>query len=446
MTERVFPVPTDDLVSIPAAVHEEVMDLAVIGMGMAGLAAGVFAANRGMKTACIGSTGGLAYSTGYLDILGSAQSACGPYTTDPGTAFAELCRDDSNHPYARASWQEVGAVMTEFMDFLAEAGLPYIATGDNLMALSPIGTVKATYAVPATMVEGVNALRDRAPCLLVDFIGLKAFSAKGIAAALGEQWPDITPLTLAFPDLQWAGELYPEAMALALEVPATREALAASILPHIGNARYVGLPAILGIYHSAAAQEHLSKLLGVPVFEIPTLPPGLPGIRLRENLDEAMRGRGVNLFAQRYVFGVRKADGLFLVDIGETGPELTLRAKHVVLATGRFLSGGLVANRDTGISEPLFGLPVAAPSSREDWHREDLFDPAGHPVNRAGIRVDGEFRPLNGEGAVVDPALYAVGSIVAGQDWIREKSGAGISLVSAWKAVNAMTGRTREAV
>lgn len=446
MSERIFPIPADDLAGMPEAVNEEVMDLAIIGAGLAGLAAGVFAVNRGLKTARIGSTGGIAYTTGYLDVVGLPRDGCGPFAPDPQQGFAALQEGSPAHPYAKVSWPEVGAAVAEFTGFLEEAGLPYIATGDTLLALSPIGTTKATYAVPATMMQGVTALRDRMPCLLVDFAGLKAFSARGMASALRHDWPDITPLTLSFPGLQWAGELYPEAMALALEVPATREALAASIRPRLGNARCVGLPAILGIYHSAVAQEHLARLLGVPVFEIPTLPPGVPGIRLRENLDEAMRGRGMTLFAQRYVFAVRKQGSLFHVDIGETGPEATLRAKAVVLATGRFLSGGLVADRQKGIAETLLNLPVTAPENREDWHREDLFDPAGHPVNKAGIRVDGAFRALGKDGSVVDPALYAVGSILAGQDWIREKSGAGIALSSAWKAVDAVARGKKEAV
>lgn len=434
----------DSSFPVPAALLEKDMDVAVIGSGMAGLAASVFAVNRGLAAARLGSTGDIAYTTGYLDLLGMPVGGCDP-VAGPREGLAALLAANPDHPYGKIAWESMEAAMTEFTAFLGEAGLPYVSRGRNLTALSPMGTAKTTYAVPATMLAGVDALAKRSSCLLVDFTGLKAFSAKGIAAALRGVWPGITPVTLPFPD-QWFGELYPEAMARALEVPAIRVALADLIRPHLGKAACVGLPAILGITGSALVREHLASLLGVPVFEIPTLPPGVPGIRLRENLDDVLRAKGVHLFAQRYAYRVYKEDGLFCIEAGESAPEFTLRARALVLATGRFLSGGLVADRAEGIREPLLDLPVSAPANREDWHREDFFDPAGHPVNRAGVRVNTDFRPLGPDGGVVDPQLYAIGSVLAGQDWVREKSGAGIALASAYTAVAAIARATKEAV
>lgn len=426
--------------------HENVMDVVVIGAGLAGLAAGAFAVNRNLSVARLGSTGGLAYTTGYLDMLGIAGHTCAPYAGDPLKAVQSMSAVHKAHPYAKLSTEELASAFAAFMECLAAAGLPYVANGSNVLALSPMGTVKNTYAVPVTMAPGIEAFKNKTPCLLVDFKGLKAFSAKGIAIALNESWPTIKPVTISFSDLEWAGELYPEAAARSLEVAANREALAESIRPHIGDAQCVGLPAILGVYDSVSVQKHLTELLGVPVFEIPTLPPAVPGIRLRETLDDFLRDKGMAVFSQRYAFAVRKEGGLFHVDVGEVAPQITVKARALVLATGRFLSGGLVADRDKGIFEPLMGLPVSAPASREEWHKEDFFDASGHPVNRAGIRVDDTFRPLSADGGVMDPDMYAIGSLVAGQDWIREKSGAGVALAGAWKAVNAVARRKEEGI
>ena len=74
-----------------------------------------------------------------------------------------------------------------------------------------------------------------------------------------------------------------------------------------------------------------------------------------------------------------------------------------------------------------------------------LFDPAGHPVDRAGIVVDDAFRPVDITGKVVRPGLYAAGTILAHQDWLREKCGAGLAVATAWAAVAALApkaGRT----
>ena len=64
----------------------------------------------------------------------------------------------------------------------------------------------------------------------------------------------------------------------------------------------------------------------------------------------------------------------------------------MILATGRFLSGGLDAH-PTGVREPLLDLPVTQPASRADWYRVRYTDPRGHPINRAGIEVDEQGRP-----------------------------------------------------
>ncbi|CAK7012486.1 MAG: Anaerobic glycerol-3-phosphate dehydrogenase subunit B [Desulfovibrio sp.] len=426
--------------------YEDIMDVAVIGAGLAGLAAGAFAVNKGLSVARLGSTGGLAYTTGYLDMLGIAGHSCEPYLGDPRKSLVGMAKAHTEHPYANISAEDVDAAFAEFLDLLGAAGLPYVADGSNMLALSPMGTVKSTYAVPATMMPGVTAFKAKTPCLLVGFTSLKAFSAKGIAATLKDEWPDITPVTVEFPDMQWAGELYPEAAARSLEVAANREALADSIRPHLGAAKCVGFPAILGVNDTATVHTHMQELLGVAVFEIPTLPPSVCGLRMRESLDDSLRVKGAALFSQRYAFAVRKEGGLFHVDVGEAVLQVTLRARSVILATGRFLSGGLVADRAKGVYEPLMGLAVTAPASREEWHRDDYFDAAGHPVNRAGVRVDAAFRPLAADGTVVDPDLYVAGAILAGQDWIREKSGAGISISSAWKAVNAAMRRIKEGV
>jgi glycerol-3-phosphate dehydrogenase subunit B len=66
---------------------------------------------------------------------------------------------------------------------------------------------------------------------------------------------------------------------------------------------------------------------------------------------------------------------------------------------------------------------------------------AGNPVNRAGIETDDFFRPLGPTGSVFHPRLYASGSILAHQDWKREKSGSGIAIASAFKAVSHIVGK-----
>ncbi len=56
-------------------------------------------------------------------------------------------------------------------------------------------------------------------------------------------------------------------------------------------------------------------------------------------------------------------------------------------------------------------------------------------MNRARIETDVVFSPQDRDGNAYHSNLYTAGSIIAHQDWKREKSGSGISIVSAYKAV-----------
>ena len=44
-------------------------DVMVIGSGFAGMAAALFAANRGLSVVQTGATGGIDFSTGFIDLL-----------------------------------------------------------------------------------------------------------------------------------------------------------------------------------------------------------------------------------------------------------------------------------------------------------------------------------------------------------------------------------------
>ena len=115
-----------------------------------------------------------------------------------------------------------------------------------------------------------------------------------------------------------------------------------------------------------------------------------------------------------------------------------------MLATGRFTSGGLRADPG-GIRETLANLAVVQPEGRAAWYRPDYFDPRGHAINRSGVTVDEQWRPLDAAGKPAHPRLFAAGSLLAHQDWIRQRCGAGVAIATAYKAVEraAQTVRSR---
>jgi len=409
-------------------------DLAVIGSGLAGVAASIFSHNRNIKTTQTGNTGALAYTTGYLDLLGRMRNNEEPRVANPWDAIRKLQEEESGHPYSRIAEQDIRSAFKEFISFISVCGIDYSLPGEmNLDALTPVGTLKKTMCMPATMHSGVDAFSRKESCVIIDFKGLKGFSGRQIVANLKTKWPQLRFERIDFPDID-QGEVYPEVLARALEVPAHRSRLATLVKKVAGDAKFIGMPAIFGIHAPDLVMESLQQLIGIPLFEIPTMPPSVPGIRLRELVEQAFPEKGITVIPQQKVLSIDFSPERAQLHLNDSYGPLLIESRAVLLATGRFISGGLVAHMDN-ILEPLLDIPVAQPKSREQWYRQKYLDKKGHDIHRAGIEVDDHYRPLGPDGKPMYENLFAAGIIIAHQDWIRERCGAGIAISTAYKAV-----------
>lgn len=412
-------------------------DLCVIGTGLAGMAATLFAANRGLSVVQMGHTGEIIFASGLLDLLGIYPVTEKRLWSDPWAAIDALVRDNPDHPYARLKKEDIKAAFDEILSFLEETGLTYHRNIDhNSQVLTSLGTIKSTYAVPHTMWQGVKALIEKPAGLIVDIRGLKGFSARQIAAAIHAGWSNLRTARISFPGMDHLNEVYSEHMANALLLPQNREKLAGVVRPLVNESRIVALPAILGLYRTHEVISHLEELLSVPVFEIPTIPPSVPGLRLKEAFERGLRPKGVQYFSLTRALKVRqKGDGQFETQIGRNDVEHIVHSRGIVLASGRFIGCGLQADRKR-IRETIFDLPVYQPDSRRDWHHRDFLDSGGHLINRAGLEIDDTFRPLDDSGRPAFETLFAAGSILAHNDWKRLKCGAGLAIATAFGAVN----------
>lgn len=402
------------------------------------MAATLFAVNRGLSIVQVGMTGEIIFASGLLDLMGVHPIEEKRSWQNPWSGIDSLVKDIPNHPYARLRKEEIHSAFEEVLSFLEEAGLPYCMGRDrNMEVMTPIGTLKQTYCVPETMWGGVKAFQEKRPCLLVDFYGLNDFSAHQIMATLKEKWPDLRSTRIYFPDAFPGRELFSgEILAQSLELSKNREKLIHAVRPHVKDAQAVGMPAIFGIHRTRDIIAELEERIGVPVFEIPTMPVSVPGLRLNDAFSRGLAAKGVRIYFQNRVMKVQGGrNGDFVVSIGSKIPEYTARAKGIILASGRFWGKGLYADRKR-IRETIFDLPVHQPGTRQKWHFRDFLDPHGHPANKAGVEIDNQFRPLDTSGCPAFEMLFAAGSILAHQDWMRMKCGSGLAIATAYGAVN----------
>ncbi|VTR68905.1 Glycerol-3-phosphate dehydrogenase, anaerobic, B subunit [Desulfosarcina cetonica] len=423
----------------PPDKHPQACQLMIVGAGMAGCAAALFAAREGISTIQVGLTGETLFASGLFDLYGATHETPRTLVDKPWPAIQRLKATCPAHPYSRVTIARIRSAMDQMTDFLAEAGQPYRGhENHNVRLITSVGSIKRTYRVPVTMWAGVRALETKAPCLVIDVVGLRGFSATQIVETLKPAWPALTGASIELSGENRLGPKYAEHIAHGLAVAEARRELAEAIRPHLGTCEVVGLPAILGIHDPEAVLRDLEAMLGRPVFEIPTMPPSIAGVRLKEAFDIHLPRLGVDTrFQHRALSAERLADGRFSLQIGKLESEGTVVADHLLLATGRFLGKGLTAERQ-GIRESLLHLPVVQPEHRGAWHRETFLAPEGHAINLAGLAVDDQFRPLDSNGRPVYGNLYAAGSILAHQDWMRTKSGTGLAVATALGAVDAL--------
>jgi anaerobic glycerol-3-phosphate dehydrogenase len=96
-------------------------------------------------------------------------------------------------------------------------------------------------------------------------------------------------------------------------------------------------------------------------------------------------------------------------------------------------------------SRLVLGLSVEAPACRDNWHMESFLGALGHPTNRVGVKVDQALRPVGPDGVPFFENVFVVGALLACHDWVREKSGAGISVATGHAAVESILALRRKA-
>ena len=174
------------------------------------------------------------------------------------------------------------------------------------------------------------------------------------------------------------------------------------------------------------------------VFEVPTLPPSVPGMRLFSALTTALRTAGARLVIGAKVVGAKTHGGqIEAVEVASAAGTVSHPARSVVLASGGFASGGLELDSLGATRETVFDLPVAGvPDAQRPHFAPEYFD--AQPLAAAGVAVDELLRPVDGNERPVYMNLHAAGAILAGAVPWKEKSGTGISVATGYAAAQAI--------
>ncbi len=420
------------------------VDVLVIGAGLSGLMTAYKAAKSGLTTKVIakGLGGALHWSAGTVDVLGYLQK---DLVNNPQEAFAALAKTRPAHPYVLLTAEKVQTYLDEFVALTAEIGLPYVGaakTGENMLLPSPVGAVRPTFFAPQAQAAG--DLRRSEPMAIVGFTGLRDFYPKLIAENLNKQGYQARALILPANLLTDRHDSNTIHLANGLEDLKRLSQIARALKSQIKKGERVGFPAILGMEAHQTVLTALEKQLKTSVFEIPTLPPSVPGIRLFKALRSKLQSMGVRVEAGMDVIGVEKTavngtpGSVSWVESETSSRPMKHRARQYVLATGGLLGAGFNSDISGRVWEIIFDLPLTMPQQRNEWFHADFLHPEGHPVFLGGVAVNNSFQPVNEAGQPLYANLRAVGNVLADCDAIQERSLEGVAIVTGLAAGEAL--------
>jgi glycerol-3-phosphate dehydrogenase subunit B len=244
--------------------------------------------------------------------------------------------------------------------------------------------------------------------------------------------PELTPVSLSF-----SGRGPTVARARALDDRANVDALARELAPKVKGMSGILAPPVLGLARYADTRRWLSEAVGMPVIESLAHLPSVPGVRLQQALEAALHNAGVAFVGEvvaprthaQQVTSVMTRDGL------------ELSAAAFVLASGRFVSGGVIWT--DSCREALFGLPVVTELGAleaDSPHKIVRAKPVeSHPLMTAGVKVNRQLQPIR-EARVAYNNLFAAGMIIGGFASRYALCADGVALATGWQAGQAAAG------
>jgi glycerol-3-phosphate dehydrogenase len=416
-------------------------DTIVIGAGLAGLVTAWRASLKGRKTSIIAKGWGTTYwNTGCIDIFGYQPPEYHSMVDSPIEYLEKFINSNPAHPYAVAGLPSLENAVLSFLKLCQDSKLPYHGSLEkNILLPTSLGTLRPSCLVPETMISG--NVTERSPMLIVGFVEFHDFFPALIADNLNAQNILARDITLDLPSLRNRKFITGIILARLFEISEFRQELVEALKPKLGQAGRIGFPAVLGIQNPIYIIQQLQSSLGLPVFEIPGLPPSIPGIRLHNLLVSVIEQNHGNVQTGMLVSKASSEDKVIQTIWSEASSRMKpYNSQKYVLATGGILGGGITADINGYAKETVFGLPVKQLDQFSQRYQNQFISNEGHPINRVGVCIDPTFRPINNMNEIIYQNLYAVGGMLGNCDPVLERSLEGISLATGYKVGEAVAG------
>jgi len=412
-------------------------DIAVVGSGLAALVATRTLQQAGRSAVLIWpGLSSLYFTYATVDVLGYSDLSTTQPVEQPEAGVAKLIADHPNHPYALAGLDALRSGTTLLIEWLRAAGFTWQGSlARNLLLPTAIGTPKPSCLYPESMAAG-DLQRDE-PIVFCGFVGYEDFVPELAASNLSRSWgwgnQSVRAIRVSLPGFDTSRLFTSIDLARSFEDKAFRREVASRIRREIAiDSVRVGVPAVLGLTHDTDVYSSFAAEVGHPVFEIPTLPPSVLGLRLFDRLRKHIQESGVEMIWAAPAHEAEVSDGqcrrIYLKSAGREHP---IDARAYVLALEDMVDGALRAGVHT-VVDPFFHQSLAhhaVPTERTD---ESLFKP--QPFASIGYAVTDRLQPSAGDGHPLARNVFLAGGAIAGYDPVGTKSRGGLAIATGYRA------------
>ncbi len=402
------------------------MDTVIMGGGLSGLSCGIALAKRGKRVAIVASgQSTMLFNGGSMELLGHID---GKAVSNPLEAIATLPQD---HPYSKIGADRIASLAERAKLLLTDSGINMEGNAAaNHWRITPMGVAKPAWLtlndhLRIDDLHHLPAKRLALMCIRGFFDEPNSMLAQGLrdlgfeVDAIEFTTDDITALRRS------PSEMRSTSLSKRMMSNAAMQRMADQINQLATDADLVLLPSVLGQNDDSDFQT-LQAMTRKPLRLVATLPPAVAGMRVMKQLRHYFKMLGgTYLMGDSAVSGTFDGNRLTSVSTAKLA-DMPLKADHFVLATGSFISRGLVADYER-VYEPVLGVDVDADSDPDRWTRFGILEPQAY--SRFGVATDGELRCLK-QGQVIEN-LHAIGSVLSGHDAVKMGDGTGVSMLTA---------------
>lgn len=405
-------------------------DLAIIGSGFAGLLAVKKAKEKSLNFCVVAEhAGATQHFSGAFDVMDPRWQETGLRPENYPSielALTHFIKAHPQHLYAQLSSEAFEKnLVEEMLSFFKFYQIPVLGEGKQMVTVfGSAGEIKPTGFTLATQGLLPSEIKKQEKVLYVNFRGLREYPENLIQSHLRQVFPNTEILECAIFPLNRTSPL--AHLLQLLDDEPSQSQFIDFLKKH--KAAFIFLPPVLGIKNFAAFHQKLESMLNARVIELLSVLPSASGLRVQHIVRDFFAMNSIPFFKAKVDGALCERDVVKKIIVREeTGRITEICAKNFILATGKYLGGGIECQRY--FREAIFDLPLYA-------HGKSVSSAvAVTQLIQRDAMARQEFMEL-GVGLEGLKNLTVCGHVLTGFDFSRDRCGFGVSIASALRAVS----------